>query len=66
MDTEMKALSNHIVNDIFKKYNIVYNRESKVIKINKNIDVKDFVRLKEILTILNLEVSDIRVGDVVL
>lgn len=63
MDNEMKFLSDKIVNQIFKKYDIIYNRENKIINVKKDIKVVDFIRLKEVLKVIGIEISDIRVGE---
>lgn len=52
-----------IIGDIFKENNIVYDRECKVVNVKKPISVENFIYLKQLLKVTNLEIEDIRVGD---
>lgn len=53
-----------LVLDIFKGFDIEYDRKYKIITINKPMPVGDFVYLKNLLTRVSDEVKDIRLyGD---
>lgn len=59
----MEDFTMSIIKDILKKYNIVYDKECKVVYVNQPINVLDFIYLKRMLGITTLEIEDIRVGD---
>ena len=53
-----------LILDLFRGYEIEYDRRHKTIIINKPIPIKEFMYLKELLKRTNSEVKDIRVyGD---
>lgn len=54
----------NLILDLFRGYEIEYDRKHKIIAINKPIPIKEFMYLKELLKRTNSEVKDIRVyGD---
>lgn len=54
----------NLILDLFRGYEIEYDRTHKVVIINKPIPIKEFMYLKELLKRTNSEVKDIRVyGD---
>lgn len=53
-----------LILDLFRGYEIEYDRKHKIIYINKPIPIKEFMYLKELLKRTRDEVKDIRVyGD---
>lgn len=58
----MESFEMSIIKDIFKRYNIVYDRECKQISVNQPICVADFIYLKRVLGVSNMEIEDIIVG----
>lgn len=58
----MEDFTMSIIRDILKRYNIIYDRECKVVYVNQPINVLDFVYLKRMLGVTALEIQDIRVG----
>ena len=59
----MENFEMSIIKDIFKRYNIVYDKECKVVSVNQPINTLDFIYLKRMLEATALEIKDIRVGD---
>lgn len=57
-----EVLNSKRVRDLFKEYNIIYNDEQGIIKIDGEIKTIDFIRLKKILPLLNIPINDIRIG----
>lgn len=53
-----------LIHDIFKQYNIVYDRERKVISVNSPISVDNFIYLKRVLKMTSLDIHDIVIGGV--
>ena len=53
-----------LIHDIFKQYNIVYDREHKVISVNSPISVDNFIYLKRVLKMTSLDIHDIVIGGV--
>lgn len=58
----MESFEMSIIKDIFKRYNIVYDRECKQISVKQPICVADFIYLKQVLGVSNMEIEDIIVG----
>lgn len=58
----MEDLYMSIIKDILKEYNIVYDRYTGIINVNQPICVADFIYLKQVLGVSNLDIKDIRVG----
>lgn len=53
-----------LILDLFRGYEIEYDRRHKIITIKKPIPIKEFIYLKELLKRTSSEVKDIRVyGD---
>jgi hypothetical protein len=59
----MENFEMSLISDIFKHYNVVYDRECKIVSVNHPISVADFIYLKQLLRVSTLDVEDIRVGD---
>lgn len=57
-----EVLNSKRVRDLFKEYNIIYNDEQGIIKIDGEIKTIDFIRLKKVLPLLNIPINDIRIG----
>lgn len=57
-----EILNSKRVRDLFKEYNIIYNDEQGIIKIDGEIKTIDFIRLKKVLPLLNIPINDIRIG----
>ena len=57
-----EVLNSKRVRDLFKEYNIIYNDEQGIIKIDGEIKTIDFIRLKKVLPFLNIPINDIRIG----
>lgn len=58
-----KILQLEPIKNIFKKYNVCYDRRNKIITVRDKINIKDFMYLKKMTKFLEWEVRDIRVGD---
>lgn len=58
----MENFEMSLISDIFKHYNVVYDRECKIVNVNQPISVADFIYLKQLLRVSTLEYDDIRVG----
>lgn len=53
-----------LILDLFRGYEVEYDRINKIITIRKPIPIKEFIYLKELLKRTSSEVKDIRVyGD---
>lgn len=50
-----------IIKEMFKKYNLDYDNECKVLSVNQPILVEDFIYLKRLIALSNLNIQDIRV-----
>lgn len=50
-----------IIKEMFKRYSIDYDKECKVLNVNQPILVEDFIYLKRLIALTNLEIQDIRV-----
>lgn len=59
----MESFEMSLIKDILNRYNIVYDRECKMVSVNHPINVADFIYLKQLLRVSTLDVEDIRVGD---
>lgn len=60
----MENFEMDLIHDIFKQYNIVYDRERKVISVNTPISVDNFIYLKRVLKMTSLDIHDIVIGGV--
>lgn len=59
----MENFEMSLIKDILNRYNIVYDKECKMVSVNHPISVADFIYLKQLLRVSTLEIEDIRVGD---
>ena len=50
-----------IIKEMFKRYSIDYDKECKVLNVNQPILAEDFIYLKRLIALTNLEIQDIRV-----
>ena len=58
----MESFEMSIISEIFKRYGVTYDRECKQVNVNQPICVEDFIYLKQVLGVSNLDIEDIRVG----
>lgn len=58
----MDDIEMDLISDIFKHYNVEYDRECKVVNVKEPISVEDFIYLKQVLGVSTIDYKDIRVG----
>jgi len=58
----MESYEMSIISDIFKRYDVRYDSECKQVNVNQPICVADFIYLKQVLGVSNIDIQDIRVG----
>jgi len=51
----------HLILDLFRGFEVEYDRKNKIVIVNKPIPVRDFIYLKRLLKGVSDEVKDIRV-----
>lgn len=51
-----------LIKSIFNHYNIHYDKECKVLSVNQPILVEDFIYLKRLIMLSNIDIQDIRVS----
>lgn len=52
-----------LILDLFKGFEVEYDRKNKILYINKVMKIGDFMYLKHLLTMVSEEVKDIRLFD---
>lgn len=52
-----------LILDIFKGYEVEYDRKNKILYINKAMKIGDFIYLKYLVSMASEEVNDIRLFD---
>ena len=50
----------HLILDLFRGFEVEYDRKNKIVTINKAMPVNDFIYLKNLLSRVSEEVKDIR------
>lgn len=53
-------MSMYLILDMFRRFEVEYDRKNKIITINKPMPVDDFIYLKYLLTKVDEEVKDVR------
>ena len=51
----------YLILDLFRRFEVEYDRKNKIVIVNKPIPVSDFIYLKRLLKGVSDEVKDIRV-----
>ena len=51
-----------LIKSILNHYNIQYDKECKVLSVNQPILVEDFIYLKRLIMLSNIDIQDIRVS----
>ena len=52
-----------LIKSLFKQYKIDYDKECKVLSVNQPILVEDFIYLKRLIRLSNIDIQDIRVSN---
>ena len=52
-----------LIKSLFPHYKISYDKECKVLSVNQPILVEDFIYLKRLLRLSNIDIQDIRISN---